>query len=272
MIEVEESVFPMNVSSGKWPMTCGVYLIREKSTGRVNVGITGRTFRWRWDAHRRELRGARHGNYLLQEAYFCSGEAAFEFQVLEILAQTNVVHSAARENYWIQRLKSRVEEGGFNLQDGEGYAKWSEEARLAQKRAAIKRWGSRYRFKTPQGGEIQIDDMEEYCAREGLSSSAMRQVFRGKMLSYKGYTAIGSSFVPMRCRNYTFVSPTGSEHTTSSIKELATEFGLNRAALSSVVYGDYKHHHGWTIKRAYTTKRRFNKRRASIRTAQETKR
>src|SRR5262245_27250747 len=74
-------------------VSSGVYLIRNKISGRVYVG-SGKLKR-RWLAHRGALRRGKHHSPVFQRSYDLHGEAAFVFEVLEYVADTDEL--AARE-------------------------------------------------------------------------------------------------------------------------------------------------------------------------------
>lgn len=253
----QRTQYPMSDRSTLWPKhTFGVYLIRNVENGRVIVGVTGRSFHERWTSHRRDLRAGRHGNCVLQNAYVKTGEASFVFEVLEVMTERSPALSAQREDHWIATLKGRVEEGGYNLRDGEGFAKWSDSARSNQSIAAGKRRGWLYRFKSPTGEIVEPKDFAAFCREHGLGAQPMRWVFQRRLLSYKGYTHPDSDFVPLSQRHYVFVDPRGNEHEATQLKAFAILHGLNRAALASLASGTYKSHHGWTLKSAKRSPRR----------------
>lgn len=241
-----------------WPNLGGIYSIRcvGSDSDRVYIGVTRRSFKERWRNHRYEMRSGKHGNSILQNSYNKYGEGAFLFEIVERVDDGDTKFLSERENYWIKKLNSRVENGGCNLQHGDGVPRYSEEARKSQSRAAVKRRGIKYKFKSPNGNIINVDHLINFCKEHGLGPVGMRWVFRGKILSYKGYTAYDSDFVPMCLREYVFLDPNGAELKTNNLKLFAEQNGLSRAGLSSVVNGTYKSHHGWTLKHAKTSKRR----------------
>lgn len=68
----------------KYPDGHGIYAIKSKVNGRRYVGQGA--FRSRWPQHIALLRSGKHHNKALQADWIALGEAAFEFQVLEIVA------------------------------------------------------------------------------------------------------------------------------------------------------------------------------------------
>ena len=61
----------------------------------------------------RTLRAHTHANAHLQHVYDTVGLEALEFSVLEAVALADQLHE--REHYWVQRLRSAVQDGGFNI-------------------------------------------------------------------------------------------------------------------------------------------------------------
>src|SRR5579884_504761 len=91
----------------------GVYRIRNLLNGKVYVGSTSTGFRRRWGMHRNRLRAGRHANQHLQAAWDKYGEAAFAFEVLEVVADAAEV--LPREQDWLDRLEPWRPEVGYNI-------------------------------------------------------------------------------------------------------------------------------------------------------------
>jgi group I intron endonuclease len=114
----------------------GVYVIRC-TDGRAYVGGSG-GIKKRWGQHRRRLRGGRHENRCLQEAWSALGETAFTFEVLE-LVPTGDLHDAEQRH--MDRLQAY--EKGFNLSPTAGTlagVSWSVETRARMAASAAARW------------------------------------------------------------------------------------------------------------------------------------
>lgn len=69
---------------------CGVYLIRNKVSGRVYVG-SSRDFKQRRYQHFSALRRGAHGSFKLQGAFLKHGEAAFAFEPLLLCSPANLL-------------------------------------------------------------------------------------------------------------------------------------------------------------------------------------
>lgn len=99
------------------PRSPGIYAIRHVESGRVYVGQTV-NLRLRRNHHRAQANAGKHCNPKLQRAWAKHGEAAFAFEVLELVAE--VVDLSAREQFWIDRLDAVAR--GFNICPAAGSA------------------------------------------------------------------------------------------------------------------------------------------------------
>ena len=63
-------------------MNTGVYQIRNTVNGKIYIGSTAIEFAGRWREHRKNLRGGRHCNQHLQNAWRKHGEETFVFEIL----------------------------------------------------------------------------------------------------------------------------------------------------------------------------------------------
>jgi hypothetical protein len=83
-------------------MTCGIYFIRSKASGKMYIGSSVDIER-RHNSHRHALRQGVHGNSRLSGAYAKAGSLdVFEFGVWEECAEADL---HAREQYWVDKLR-----------------------------------------------------------------------------------------------------------------------------------------------------------------------
>jgi group I intron endonuclease len=80
----------------------GIYKITNIKNGKFYIGSTIVKFKWRWSHHKCELRTNRHKNIHLQRSYHKHGLSAFEFSIVEICEDKNIV--IEREQYYIDTL------------------------------------------------------------------------------------------------------------------------------------------------------------------------
>jgi hypothetical protein len=90
-------------------LVCGIYAIRNRQTGVRYVGLS--TDIWvRIHSHRLALNRQRHINSLLQKDWSAFGEAGFEYEILELVAdETQLLE---RERHWI--IESIRGQGCYN--------------------------------------------------------------------------------------------------------------------------------------------------------------
>lgn len=79
-------------------IVCGIYRITNTTNGRSYLGSSKNVSK-RWKQHIGDLRRGNHDNSNLQAAWNKSGESVFSFEVVELLAESEL---QTRETYWIQ--------------------------------------------------------------------------------------------------------------------------------------------------------------------------
>lgn len=79
----------------------GVYLILNSINMKVYVGSATRSFKLRWNDHRRALRGGYHTNCHLQAAWNKYGEDVFDFSIIEVCLVDDCV---SREQHYIDAM------------------------------------------------------------------------------------------------------------------------------------------------------------------------
>lgn len=88
----------------------GVYRIRNKVTNCVYIGGTTRPMKARWSQHIGNLKCNRHRNRRLQQDWNRYGANAFEFSVIEVIKDHDLIFE--RERYW--QDKDYTREGRYN--------------------------------------------------------------------------------------------------------------------------------------------------------------
>lgn len=256
----------------------GVYLIKNNIDGTIYIGSTVKSFRKRWKEHVSRLRLGDHGNIHLQRAYNRDGESAFECSALECVE--NVDQILAREQFWLDhyekcatynmcpvsgsrtgsrltpehrakisqfqkqyhnlphiRRRQSVMMTGRNVNSKEHYE------RLAQQIAKT------YPGLIAPDGTIYRDivNMAAFCRDHGLSSRVMHQVANGKVLSFRGWTAIDADRTRMMEKGvFGFISPDGAIYEDiANLSQFSEDHGLIPSAMSMVHAGKIGHHRGW---------------------------
>lgn len=81
--------------------SAGIYVIRNTLNGKRYVG-SAKSFKVRFRTHRKYLRAGRHHSNKLQRAWTKYGEAAFLFEIIEIVEDQTQLRE--REQHWIDTL------------------------------------------------------------------------------------------------------------------------------------------------------------------------
>lgn len=92
-------------------MKSGIYKILNKATNKIYIG-SAINLKNRWVEHRKVLRGNRHINILLQNAWNKYGENAFEFIVIECCEPIKLIE---REQFWLDQAKCFAPDDGYNI-------------------------------------------------------------------------------------------------------------------------------------------------------------
>lgn len=96
----------------------GIYTIRCILNNHRYIGYSVDTIR-RWRDHRRELRGNRHANSYLQNAWNLHKEENFVFEIIEKIDRSNEERMMFLETYFIVYYNSHVRDGcGYNMSYG----------------------------------------------------------------------------------------------------------------------------------------------------------
>jgi group I intron endonuclease len=213
----------------------GAYQIRCLITGQIYIGSAVNMLA-RWAEHRRSLRRGIHVNQHLQQAWNKYGEENFGFTVVEYVKRAFLLRI---EQEWIDKSQCTDRKIGFNICLFAG----SPRDTFAQV------WEG---FINPDGNEITIFNLQEFCRRYGLDFPSMHRLAMGKskLKSYKGWTHKNS----IRQRDYVktydgFIDPDG--HPVGPITNLAAfcrERGLDNTHMVAVAHGRICSHRGWTHK------------------------
>lgn len=210
-----------------------VYQILCLPTGKIYVGSAVDIWA-RWGQHRRSLRRGDHPNAHLQQAWDKYGEDQFEFSVLELVDEADLLQA---EQKWIDKTGCANREAGFNVFDIAG----------SPGDAFAQVWDG---FIGPDGIEVTITNLFDFCRRSNLDWSSMHRLAMGKskLKSYKGWTHKNS----VRQRDYVktydgFIDPSGNP--AGPIINLAAfcrAHGLDSTHMVAVAHGRICSHRGWT--------------------------
>jgi group I intron endonuclease len=211
----------------------GVYQIRCIPTGKVYIG-SAVDIGVRWGQHRRSLRRGDHPNAHLQQAWDKYGESQFEFSVLELATAADLLQT---EQKWIDKTGCANREVGFNVFDVAG----------SPGDAFAQVWDG---FVDPEGNEVTITNLFDFCRRNNLDWPSMHRLAMGKskLKSCKGWTHKNS----VRQRDYVktydgFIDPKGNPvGPITNLAAFGREHGLDNTHMVAVARGRLYSHRGWT--------------------------
>jgi group I intron endonuclease len=213
----------------------GVYQIRCLITGQIYIG-SAVNMPARWAHHRQSLQRATHRNQHLQEAWNKYGEENFEFTVVEYVKRAFLLRI---EQEWIDKSQCTDRKIGFNIYPVAGSP--------GELNAQL--WEG---FIDPEGKEITIFNLHEFCRQRELDFPSMHRLAMGKskLKSYKGWTNKNS----LRKRDYVktyigFIDPEGRPvGPITNLAAFCREHGLDKTHMVAVAHGRICSHRGWTHK------------------------
>jgi hypothetical protein len=190
----------------------------------------------RWAQRRRSLQRGVHRNQRLQHAWNKYGEESFEFTVMEHVTPAFLLRA---EQEWIDRSQCTDTKFGFNICPIAG----------SPRDAFAQVWEG---FIDPDGNEITIFNLQEFCRRYGLDFPSMHKLAMGKskLKSYKGWTHKNS----VRKRDYVktydgFIDPDGNPvGQNTNLAAFCRERGLDNTHMVALSRSRICSHHGWTHK------------------------
>jgi hypothetical protein len=94
----------MGLSEQAPPRTGGVYIILNRDTGIVYLGVAG-NIRDRWCCHRGSLRRGKHHTRSLQDDWTAYGEDAFTVKALEHLTHVQLYYAVDFEWAWYDAMR-----------------------------------------------------------------------------------------------------------------------------------------------------------------------
>jgi group I intron endonuclease len=213
--------------------SAGVYQILCLPTGKIYIGSAVDLWE-RWGKHRLSLRHGNHRNAHLQNAWNKYGEANFVCSVLEFVKKADLLRA---EQAWINKTGCTNRDMGFNIYDVAG----SPGDMFAQV------WQG---FIDPDGNEVTITNLYEFCRQHKLDFPSMHRLAKGKskLKSYKGWSHRNS----VRQRDYVktysgFITPDARPAgLITNLAAFCRKHGLDNTHMVAVARGRIYSHRGWT--------------------------
>jgi group I intron endonuclease len=155
-----------------------LYKIENKINKKQYVGITNDIKR-RWREHKRELKGNRHGNIKLQNAWNKYGEENFVFKKIQDFNTLQEMNKAEVE--YIKKYNLLSNKNGYNLQEGGNSFRHTKEAKEKISRSNEVSVVS----KCLKTGELKIYNRIKDVKKDGLNPKSISNACTGKNLTYK---------------------------------------------------------------------------------------
>lgn len=251
---------------------CGVYTIRNTQTNAVYIGSTARTFAHRWAQHRYGLGRGTHPCVHLQRAWKKYGEAAFIFEITEIVETESSVLECEQKHLdsaSASRRRNSIYNTVLTAGSTRGHSPtYSPEARArradvmrrvnsdplitAQRTATLKKT-----LQTPQAKEKKSQIMRARFQEEGYRKFALEnlrsadsRMSASRAISIKEIAArpdIRARVKQSLHKTYPgFIAPDGTIYRDIvGLKPFCEHHGLSESAMSRVASGKTLQHKGW---------------------------
>ena len=168
----------------------GIYAIHNLRNGKQYIGSAKR-FKQRWYLHRLELKRGEHHSEILQRAWKKYGEDAFEFQILEIVNDLDMI--LQREQFYLDTRKPAY---NICLIAGSRMGLKNKEIHKARIRAALNTPESQARLSARWKGKKQSE--EHLAARaEAMRGNANG---KGKVISPEERAAMNAGLAKARAK------------------------------------------------------------------------
>lgn len=211
----------------------GVYQIYCIPTGKIYIGSAVH-IQHRWKQHCHRLNRGNHQNIYLQAAWNKYGEENFAFLVLEFVEKSNLLRA---EQEWIDKTKCTDRNIGFNIYETAG----------SPGDARVQVWEG---FIDPDGNELTITNLYDFCRRHNLDFPSMHRLAMGKskLKSYKGWTHKNSPRKREFVKTYKgFINPSGQAvGPITNLAAFCREHELDLTHMVAVSKGRIYSHRGWT--------------------------
>lgn len=229
------------------PKSPGIYRIICLATNKVYIGSAGNLAK-RWRDHLRKLRLNRHQNEYLQRAWNKYGEAAFRFEVLELVMPWSLLD---REQYWLDKLKPYNPVVGFNIAHHANTPVHTPEV-IAKLRAAStgKSPSNQTRAKLSAANKGKSLSSEHRAKISASSKGKVRSTeTRAKMSLAKRGQSQSANNIAKRVegirKSYVAISPDGMDVLVNNLKQFCRDNGLNYSGMLNVANGYDRSHRGW---------------------------
>lgn len=198
----------------------GIYEIINLANGKRYIG-SAQEFKCRWKDHCRSLKNNKHQNKHFQSSFNkhfeeFGNENFLEFRVIEVMKNSTKKERLIREEFWINfAKKERVCLYNANLTPTKEFYTWSimpKETKQRQSVSAKNRWNRDrnkiiaqrqsseyksvlskskskfYMLCNPNGKNVEIFNMKEFCEKNNFTKKYFYFLINGKIDSYLNWT------------------------------------------------------------------------------------
>jgi group I intron endonuclease len=240
----------------------GIYQFKNKITNCVYIGSSDHLHR-RKTHHFRLLRLNKHHCVRLQEAWNAYGEAAFDYEVLELCApdvrvelEQRYLDKMKNHHHLLYNTSLTAGSGGSYLRGtkknpdaversaagNRGKKRTAEQ--IAAKRLVV---GKEYCAKDPNGVVHAFKNISLFCEENGLQFRNLHAVLVGKRRSHKGWTRPDDARGARIQQEVTLVDPLGNKHHVTRISKFAKDNGLRDGAIYDMIKGKTSQTKGWRL-------------------------
>lgn len=241
-------------------------------------------FRRRLQQHRAALRRGTHHSLKLQEDFIKYGEEVFEFIILEVCLGENCL---TREQVWLDSFGVGQKNKSYNTCPFPGIAPsalgrkdtpetiakrvasnkanpWPMDVKQRAIRLTAEANSKEYIVISPDGTEIAVKNMSEFCRTHQLCKTQMVRVAQGLAKLHRAWKCRYADetkeqyevklnnrmalIVDKRTRKYVATSPDGQCYQVENLSKFCREKGLCKKNLGLVAVGVYSQYKGWAIK------------------------
>jgi len=241
--------------------TCGVYLIRCNSNGKVYVGESVYIER-RWSVHKHHLNYNTHKRKTLQHDWNSFGVDNFEFIILE---EVNLDLLMERSQWYMDYFECTNPLKGYNLEPNAISSIGLKRKPLTSEHKA--KCGESIKRRWKEDPDRFLKNRKPVTEKAKLQTSERNKKlwslpeFRAKLYQIKSdfaKTEVGrknilkanAAAVQARSLNYIVKSPSNQEWLVKNLAKFCRDFNLKRSSLEDVVQGRVPSCYGWVAKKA----------------------
>lgn len=223
----------------------GIYCIKCIPTTKIYIGSSKDT-QSRWISHRGDLRGNRHYNTYLQNAWNKYGEKNFEFSVMEEVNNLDLL--IEREQWWLDNTGCCNKETGFN----------QSKTAVGKPKDNISTNFKKWIIRLPNYMEIEIENLKKFARENNLNYDAIKSAAEAKRREYKNYHVreVGVSIEDWvkryvsrgnrKCKFWIATNiSTGKETFVTCMQNFCKINDLNKGSICSIAHGTHDKHRGW---------------------------